>query len=223
MRKQEFFIKYAPKLFNFIHRCDLIQPPIFNTNITANATPFLPHNTRQMEFIVERHLKIIGGDPPTPQPPNNELIYDHIHYCMVQNLPQNLLLLMHCWSCGSLLLWISNVHRRLHKNPHSILSWRSPIQNMPSPIFSPISILFTPSPNLRINLSRGIFSWSFCMHLSFLRPPLWSSSQSFWLDSQRFQIFWEAAGLERGPISLVRTTEELLGRNSSGSGLENVD
>jgi hypothetical protein len=28
-------------------------------------------------------------------------------------------------------------------------------------------------------------------------------------------------GLERGPLSLVSTTEELLGRNSSGSGLEN--
>jgi hypothetical protein len=29
-------------------------------------------------------------------------------------------------------------------------------------------------------------------------------------DSLRFQIFWEAVGLERGPLSLVRTTEELL-------------
>jgi hypothetical protein len=29
--------------------------------------------------------------------------------------------------------------------------------------------------------------------------------------SQRFQIFWEAAGLEQGPLSLMRTTEELLG------------
>jgi hypothetical protein len=28
-------------------------------------------------------------------------------------------------------------------------------------------------------------------------------------------------GLERGPLSLVSITEELLGRNSSGSGLEN--
>jgi hypothetical protein len=27
-------------------------------------------------------------------------------------------------------------------------------------------------------------------------------------------------GLERGPLSLVSATEELLGRNSSGSGLE---
>jgi hypothetical protein len=42
-------------------------------------------------------------------------------------------------------------------------------------------------------------------------------------DSRRFQIFGEAVGLERGPLSLVRTTEELLGRNSSGSGQENRD
>jgi hypothetical protein len=39
-------------------------------------------------------------------------------------------------------------------------------------------------------------------------------------DSQRYQIFWEVVSLERGPLSLVSTTEELLERNSSGSGLE---
>jgi hypothetical protein len=31
-------------------------------------------------------------------------------------------------------------------------------------------------------------------------------------DSRRFQIFWEAEGLERGRLSLMRTTEELLER-----------
>jgi hypothetical protein len=30
-------------------------------------------------------------------------------------------------------------------------------------------------------------------------------------------------GLERGPLSLVSTTEELLGKKGSGSGLENRD
>jgi hypothetical protein len=30
-------------------------------------------------------------------------------------------------------------------------------------------------------------------------------------------------GLERGPLSLVSTSEELLERNNSGSGLENED
>jgi hypothetical protein len=39
-------------------------------------------------------------------------------------------------------------------------------------------------------------------------------------DSRRYQSFWEVVGLERGPLSLVSTTEELLGRESSGSGLE---
>jgi hypothetical protein len=61
-----------------------------------------------------------------------------------------------------------------------------------------------------------------------MRPPLWSSGQSSWLqiqrsgfDSRLYQIFWEVVGLERGPLSLVSTIEELLKRKSSGSGLEN--
>jgi hypothetical protein len=58
-------------------------------------------------------------------------------------------------------------------------------------------------------------------------PPLWSSDQSSWLqiqrswfDSQSYRIFWEVVGLERGPISLVSTIEELLERKNSGSDLE---
>jgi hypothetical protein len=50
-------------------------------------------------------------------------------------------------------------------------------------------------------------------------PPLWSSGQSSWLqiqrpgfDSRRYHIFWEVVGLERGPLSLVSTNEELLER-----------
>jgi hypothetical protein len=35
------------------------------------------------------------------------------------------------------------------------------------------------------------------------------------------RFFWEVVGLERGPLSFVSTTEEPLGRKSSGSGLEN--
>jgi hypothetical protein len=31
-------------------------------------------------------------------------------------------------------------------------------------------------------------------------------------DSRRYQIFWEVVGLERGPLDLVSTTEELLER-----------
>jgi hypothetical protein len=60
--------------------------------------------------------------------------------------------------------------------------------------------------------------------------PLWSSGQSSWLQIQRsgfdsghYQIFWEVVGLERGPLSLMSTVEELLGRKSSGSGLESQE
>jgi hypothetical protein len=38
--------------------------------------------------------------------------------------------------------------------------------------------------------------------------------------SRRYQIFCEVVGLERGPLSLVSTTEELLEGKSSCSGLE---
>jgi hypothetical protein len=56
-------------------------------------------------------------------------------------------------------------------------------------------------------------------------PPLWSSGQSSWLqirrpgfDSRHYQIFWkkkkgkQVVGLERGPLSLMSTSEELLDR-----------
>jgi hypothetical protein len=46
------------------------------------------------------------------------------------------------------------------------------------------------------------------------------SSRGPGFDSGLYQIFWEVVGLERGPLSLVSTTAELLGRNSSGTGLE---
>jgi hypothetical protein len=55
---------------------------------------------------------------------------------------------------------------------------------------------------------------------SLIWPPLWSSGQSSWLQ---IHIFWEVVSLERGPLSLVSTIEELLERKCSGSGLENRD
>jgi hypothetical protein len=64
--------------------------------------------------------------------------------------------------------------------------------------------------------------FSYC--ILFSGPPLWSSGQSLWLQIQRTrvrfptQIFWEVVGLERGPLSLVRTIEELHEWKSSGSG-----
>jgi hypothetical protein len=41
-------------------------------------------------------------------------------------------------------------------------------------------------------------------------------------DYRHYQIFWEMVGLERSRLDLVSTTEELLGRNSSSSGLERL-
>jgi hypothetical protein len=67
----------------------------------------------------------------------------------------------------------------------------------------------------------------YCLCIEEWRPPMWSSGHSSWLqvqrtgfDSRHYQIFWEVVGLERGPLSLVTTIEELLERKSSGSGLE---
>jgi hypothetical protein len=58
-------------------------------------------------------------------------------------------------------------------------------------------------------------------------PPLCLSGQSSWLqiqrsgfDSRRYQIFWEAVGLERGPLSPVSTIYELSERKSSGYSVE---
>jgi hypothetical protein len=51
-------------------------------------------------------------------------------------------------------------------------------------------------------------------------PPLWSSCQSSGFDSRPYQIFWEVVSLERGPLSLLSTIEELLEIKNSGSGLE---
>jgi hypothetical protein len=57
-------------------------------------------------------------------------------------------------------------------------------------------------------------------------PPLWSIGQSFWLQIRRpgfdsWHYHKKVVGLERGPLSLVSTTEELLDRKSSGFCLEN--
>jgi hypothetical protein len=55
--------------------------------------------------------------------------------------------------------------------------------------------------------------------------PLWSGGQSFWLQIQRSRVWFPGLPdfLERGPLSLVITIEELLEWKSGGSGLENRD
>jgi hypothetical protein len=59
------------------------------------------------------------------------------------------------------------------------------------------------------------------MYILYFWPPLWSSGQRPGFDSQRYQIIWEVVSLERGPLSLISTTEKLLKRKSSCFGLEN--
>jgi hypothetical protein len=53
-----------------------------------------------------------------------------------------------------------------------------------------------------------------------VRVPVYRSRDPGF-DSWHYQIFWQVVGLERCPPNLVSAIEELLGRNSSGSGLEN--
>jgi hypothetical protein len=72
-----------------------------------------------------------------------------------------------------------------------------------------------------------IFHDIFVDHIQLNSAPLWSSDQIFCIhierstfDSRSYQIFWEVVGLEWGPLSLMGTTEGLLGRNSSDWGLE---
>jgi hypothetical protein len=66
----------------------------------------------------------------------------------------------------------------------------------------------------------GILLFSYVLYL--LRQPLWSSGKNFWLqiqrswfDFRRCPIFWEVVGLERGPLSFVSATEELLERKAA--------
>jgi hypothetical protein len=61
---------------------------------------------------------------------------------------------------------------------------------------------------VKVNLSLCLLNW----------PPLWSSGQSSWLQIRRLGFDFrhyqkiKVMGLERDPLSLVSTTEELLDR-----------
>jgi hypothetical protein len=61
-------------------------------------------------------------------------------------------------------------------------------------------------------------------------PPLWSSGQCSWLltqrsgfGSRRYQIFWVAMGLERGPLSPCESKWGAIWKKISGSGLQKWD
>jgi hypothetical protein len=74
-----------------------------------------------------------------------------------------------------------------------------------------------PTPSTGFVGRRICPSHYFYLHSSTLHiywPPLWSSGQSALLqihrsifDSRRYQIFWEAVGLELCPLSLLRIIE----------------
>jgi hypothetical protein len=55
-----------------------------------------------------------------------------------------------------------------------------------------------------------------------VRVPRYRSRGSG-IDSQRYQMFWKIVGLERGPLSLVRITEEIFKWETAAPGLENRD
>jgi hypothetical protein len=74
--------------------------------------------------------------------------------------------------------------------------------------------------SLTVHLAHAVGQVTFDIFLPWflIRPPLLSSGQSSWLqirrhgfDSQHYQKK-KVVGLERGPLSLVGTTEELLDR-----------
>jgi hypothetical protein len=79
---------------------------------------------------------------------------------------------------------------------------------------------------LQTNMSQDISS--FFRFRNFI-GLLWFSGQSSWLQSWRPRVRFpgttrkKIVGLEWGPLSLVSTTEGLLGRNSSGFGLESPE
>jgi hypothetical protein len=73
-------------------------------------------------------------------------------------------------------------------------------------------------------------NWIYICYVEQNRLHLWSIAQSSWLQIQRsefhsrsYQICREVVGLERGQLSLVSKTVELLETKSSGSGLESPE
>jgi hypothetical protein len=74
--------------------------------------------------------------------------------------------------------------------------------------------------DLSIVANFKLMTWmqKIIIHMVINGPPLWSSGQSSWLqirrpgsDSRHYQRK-KVVGLKRGPLSLVSTTEQLLGR-----------
>jgi hypothetical protein len=76
-----------------------------------------------------------------------------------------------------------------------------------------------PQRTTHFHVAPGIHSPTLLHPMVLTGPPLWSSGRSSWLqirrpgfDSRHYQKEKKVVGLERGPLSLVSTTEELLDR-----------
>jgi hypothetical protein len=107
---------------------------------------------------------------------------------------------------------ISNLDRTIfHRNEVPFTEFYPQTESLSLLYFSPPSYC---SCNVCKDQVRGAYSVREYM-VKF--PGYRSRGPEF--DSRRYQIFWEIMGLERGPLSLVSITEELLERKSSGSGL----
>jgi hypothetical protein len=126
-------------------------------------------------------------------------------------------MVLHSPSAWSFMIWSPQYHLISNTSCTGANIWRT----------------FTSTPQyvlLSWCLTVRTTSLNFVSYGEQVGPPLWSSDQSSWLqiqrsgfDSRLYQIFWEVVGLERGPLSLMSTIEELLGRKISDSGLENRD
>jgi hypothetical protein len=72
------------------------------------------------------------------------------------------------------------------------------------------------------------YSWKWMLNLIFgtitlsrYGSPLWSSGQEFLATDPEVRLFWGVVCLERGPLSLLSTVEELLERKNGASGQGN--
>jgi hypothetical protein len=79
--------------------------------------------------------------------------------------------------------------------------------------------IIPPYSELSITIRSPLDSSHVHTHTTRVCTPRNKSPATYETGSRRYLISWEV-GLERGPLSLVSTIEELLERKSSGSGLE---
>jgi hypothetical protein len=72
--------------------------------------------------------------------------------------------------------------------------------------------------------TRLVLPLLYLHHLCGLVPQgSWLKIQRSGFDSRSYEIFWKVVRLERGPLSLVSTTDKLLGRDNNSFGLESQE